>query len=214
MMKKKRSILVVTFVLLTMGLSPALAQQEHQHGTPPAQPPAEQIQPAPSPGPHAGPHAQMMARLTQQQQEALQSLQETKFREVYPLVLQLRAIRAQLVAELGQEKVNRNAVNQTIKEMNAIRTGIDQHRVDLVLRIKEMDLPPGIFGSMLMRHGLGGLFGRDMAEGSMAGRGMGGGMMGGGMGGMGGMGGGMGGGMRCPMMMGHGGMDNGNGAGH
>jgi Spy/CpxP family protein refolding chaperone len=196
------SILAATLALLAMTLIPALAQQQHQHGATPGQPPAGgEVQPSPG-VPQGGPHSQMMSRLTQQQQEALQNLQQTKFREVYPLVLQLRASRAQLVAELGQDKVNRNAVDQAIKEMNAIRTRIDQHRVDLVMRLKELGLPPEVFGSMLMHHGLKGLFGRDM-DGAMRG-----GMRGG-------MGGGMGGGM-CPRMgqggMGHG-MMSGMGAG-
>jgi Spy/CpxP family protein refolding chaperone len=195
------SVLAATLVLLAMTFTPVLSQQ-HQHGATPAQPPAGgQVQPSPG-GPQGGPHSQMMSRLTQQQQEALQNLQQTKFREVYPLVLQLRARRAQLVAELGQDKVNRNAVDQAIKEMNAIRTRIDQHRVDLVMRVKELGLPPEVFGSMLMHHGLKGLFGRDMDGGMRGGMGR-------------GMGGGMGGGM-CPKMgqggMGHG-MMSGMGAG-
>ncbi|MFP4072346.1 MAG: hypothetical protein ACLFTB_09870, partial [Desulfovibrionales bacterium] len=85
-----------------------------------------------------------------------------------------------------------DAVNQLVDEMNQIRTSIDQQRVDMVLRIKDMGLPQEMFGKMLMTHGMKGLMSPGMMDGS--GMGMMGGMHGGGMGMMGrGMkGGGMG----------------------
>jgi Spy/CpxP family protein refolding chaperone len=192
-MMKKLLIVTAALVLLAMFISPVLSQ--HEHGPAPDQPPAGHDHPAPEPGPHAGPHAQMMARLSQEQVEGLENLHQIKFREVYPLVLQLRAKRAQLVSELGQERVNMGGVNQVIKEMNSLRTRIDQHRVDLIMRIREMRLPGDVFGSMLMSHGLRGFFGWDVMGESMSGPGM----MGPGM---------MGPGMMCPRM-GHGAMGHG-----
>ncbi|MFP4516009.1 MAG: periplasmic heavy metal sensor, partial [Desulfovibrionales bacterium] len=145
-------ILLAAWIALSIFWTGVAVQAQEHHAQHGGEQPQASARAAPT-----GSHAEMWAQLTQEQQKSLQDLQQNAFRQTYPLVLQLRAKRAQLVAALAQENVDTDAVNQLVDEMNQIRTSIDQQRVDMVLRIKDMGLPQEMFGKMLMTHGMKGL---------------------------------------------------------
>jgi len=132
--------------------------------------------------------------LPPEQQQALEKIHETRSRTIYPLMMQLRARQAQLMAELAAEKVNRQNVDQTLKQINDIQARLNREQADLMLEIKDkfpqammrgmmMGMGPGM--GMMGGSGQGGMMCPMMGQGGMMGGGgmMGqGGMMGGGMG--------------------------------
>lgn len=148
--------------------------------------------------------------LSPEKQAAFQRIYETRTGIIYPLMLQLRAQQAQLQADLAQNDVNQQAVDQTLKQINNLEAQINRAKVDLLLEVKkefpQAFLRHGLMGpGMGMGFGMGG--GMGMMGGGCPGMGMGGSMMGGhGM--MGGKIGGGGPGMGGAGMMGHGGSQN------
>ncbi len=115
--------------------------------------------------------------LPPEQQKQFQQIFETRTRTIYPLVLQVRAKQAQLMADLSQENVNRRQVDQTLKQINDLQAQLTRAQVDLMLEVKQT--LPRVFMHFMMK-------GPGMGIGMMGGPGMG--MMGGGHG-MGTMGG-------------------------
>jgi hypothetical protein len=127
-----------------------------------------------------------------EKQEAFKKIHETRAKTIYPLMMQLKAQKAQLMAELAQATVNRKAVDQILSQMNDLHSKISREQLDLLLELKTQ-FPEGLMHGMMMGDSMG-MMGSGMG---MMGPGMGMGMMGGaqGAGGCPMMGGGMGGGM-------------------
>lgn len=123
--------------------------------------------------------------LPPEQQKQFQQIFETRTRTIYPLVFQVRAKQAQLMADLSQENVNRRQVDQTLKQINDLQAQLTRAHVDLMLEVKQT-LPQVFMHFMMKGPGMGvGMMGCP-GMGMMGGPGMG--MMGGGHG-MGTMGG-------------------------
>jgi hypothetical protein len=118
--------------------------------------------------------------LSPDRQAVFQRIYETRTGVIFPLMLQLKAQHAQLQAELAQNDVDQQAIEQTLKQINDLEAQINRAKVDLLLEVKKE------FPQAFLRHGL---MGPGMGMGAGMGGGMG--MMGGGCPGMGMMGGGM-----------------------
>jgi Spy/CpxP family protein refolding chaperone len=191
-MKKKVAVILGIMMVASIPLT-ALAQQDDHH-------PENRYQA--SSDPNAMPF--WARNLPPEQQQALEKIHETRSRTIYPLMMQLRARQAQLMAEVAAEKVNRQNVDQTLKQINDIQARLNREQADLMIEIKDK-FPQAMMRGMMMGMGPG----MGMMGGSGQGSGMmcpmmgQGGMMGGG--GMMGQGGMMGGGMGRGGMPGQGG---------
>jgi Spy/CpxP family protein refolding chaperone len=117
-------------------------------------------------------------QLPPEQQDVVRKTMEARHSELFPVLMRIRAVQAQLVAELSAEQVNTKAVDQLVGSLNELRTRVDRTRVQTVLELKQQGIPVDRLIHHIMERGVFG------------------GEAGGGHGGGGGM---------CPMMRGHGG---------
>ena len=184
----KRTALLCALVVITLTVGHAMAQQPagpmHGHGMRQQSGAAGQTWMPP-----------WLQNLPAEKQEAFKKIHETRSKTIYPLVMQFKAKKAQLMADLAQENVNRKAVDQTLSQMNDLHARIAREHVDLMLEIKNQFPEAPMYGMMMgPGMGMGGMGMGMMGHGMGMGRGMG---MGHGMGMMNGYGRG---GMGCPMM--------------
>jgi uncharacterized membrane protein len=126
-------------------------------------------------------------QLPPEQQEVVRRTMEARHRELFPVLMRIRAVQAQLVAELSAEQVNTKVVDQLVGSLNELRTRVDRTRVQTILELKQQGVPTDRLIHHIMERGVFG-------------------------GGPGGAHGGGGGGM-CPMMRGRGGQGSGHGSG-
>ncbi|MFW6324329.1 MAG: periplasmic heavy metal sensor, partial [Desulfovibrionales bacterium] len=97
--------------------------------------------------------------LTQEQQQAVQQVYETKVTQVYPLNMRIKAVRAELVAELHSEQVDQGAVDQLVSRLSDLRTELVRQQIDMFLQLKRADVPvhmlPGMMQGMMGGMGMG-----------------------------------------------------------
>jgi Spy/CpxP family protein refolding chaperone len=78
-----------------------------------------------------------MEQLTPDQQKAVKSILESSRAKAAPQFQALQAKNVMLSAQLLQPKIDRNAINQLMQEINVIQGQLLQQRVDTILQIKD-----------------------------------------------------------------------------
>jgi Spy/CpxP family protein refolding chaperone len=120
-----------TVLLAASGLVMAKSPQHDQHNNKPCAQEVDFVMGWRDPN-FAG-----MAQLTPDQQKIVKTILESAQTKAAPQLQLLQAKNVMLNAQLYQPKIDKNAINQLVQDMNTIRGQLLQQRIDTILQIKD-----------------------------------------------------------------------------